>query len=115
MDFANLGLSEHIVKAVNDAGYTTPTPVQLAAIPAALAGKDLVVSSQTGSGKTAAFMLPSLQRLTTEPTIKARGPRVLVLTPTRELAVQVTDACKGSLFLMSAAVLRASNSAFFSI
>ena len=95
MDFANLGLSEHIVKAVNDAGYTTPTPVQLAAIPAALAGKDLVVSSQTGSGKTAAFMLPSLQRLTTEPTIKARGPRVLVLTPTRELAVQVTDACKG--------------------
>jgi superfamily II DNA/RNA helicase len=95
MDFASLGLSEHIVKAVNDAGYTDPDPVQLAAIPAALAGKDLVVSSQTGSGKTAAFMLPSLQRLTTEPTIKARGPRVLVLTPTRELAVQVTDACKG--------------------
>jgi superfamily II DNA/RNA helicase len=59
MDFASLGLSEHIVKAVNDAGYTDP-PVQQAAIPAALAGKDLVVSSQTGSGKTAAFMLPSL-------------------------------------------------------
>jgi len=95
MDFASLGLSEHIVKAVNDAGYTEPTPVQQAAIPAALAGKDLVVSSQTGSGKTAAFMLPSLQRLTVEPTLKARGPRVLVLTPTRELAVQVTDACKG--------------------
>ncbi len=95
MDFASLGLSEHIVKAVNEAGYTEPTPVQQAAIPAALAGKDLVVSSQTGSGKTAAFMLPSLQRLTVEPTLKARGPRVLVLTPTRELAVQVTDATKG--------------------
>jgi superfamily II DNA/RNA helicase len=59
MDFASLGLSENIVKAVADAGYTEPTAVQLAAIPAALAGKDLVVSSQTGSGKTAAFMLPS--------------------------------------------------------
>ncbi|HQA11869.1 DEAD/DEAH box helicase, partial [Zoogloea sp.] len=95
MDFASLGLSENIVKAVTEAGYTEPTAVQQAAIPAALAGKDLIVSSQTGSGKTAAFMLPSLQRLTLEPTIKARGPRVLVLTPTRELAVQVTDACKG--------------------
>ncbi len=94
MDFASLGLSENIVKAVNEAGYTDPTSVQQAAIPAALAGKDLVVSSQTGSGKTAAFMLPSLERLTTEPTIKARGPRVLVLTPTRELAVQVTEATK---------------------
>ena len=94
MDFASLGLSENIVKAVNEAGYTAPTSVQQAAIPAALAGKDLVVSSQTGSGKTAAFMLPSLERLTTEPTIKARGPRVLVLTPTRELAVQVTEATK---------------------
>ena len=94
MDFASLGLSEHIIKAVVEAGYTTPTPVQEAAIPAAIAGKDLVVSSQTGSGKTAAFMLPSLQRLTAEPTLKARGPRVLVLTPTRELAVQVTDATK---------------------
>ena len=95
MDFASLGLSENIVKAVTEAGYTEPTAVQQAAIPAALAGKDLIVSSQTGSGKTAAFMLPSLQRLTLEPTIKARGPRVLVLTPTRELAVQVTDACQG--------------------
>ena len=94
MDFASLGLSEHIVKAVNEAGYTEPTSVQQAAIPAALAGKDLVVSSQTGSGKTAAFMLPSLQRLTIESPLKARGPRVLVLTPTRELAVQVTDATK---------------------
>ena len=95
MDFASLGLSENIVKAVTDAGYTVPTAVQQAAIPAALAGKDLIVSSQTGSGKTAAFMLPSLERLIAEPTLKARGPRVLVLTPTRELAVQVTDACKG--------------------
>ncbi|HMV18493.1 MAG TPA: DEAD/DEAH box helicase, partial [Rhodocyclaceae bacterium] len=94
MDFSSLGLSEPIAQAVLEAGYTEPTPVQLAAIPAALAGKDLVVSSRTGSGKTAAFMLPSLQRLTAEPTIKARGPRVLVLTPTRELAVQVTDATK---------------------
>ncbi|HNE17009.1 MAG TPA: DEAD/DEAH box helicase, partial [Rhodocyclaceae bacterium] len=94
MDFSSLGLSEPIAQAVLEAGYTEPTSVQLAAIPAALAGKDLVVSSRTGSGKTAAFMLPSLQRLTAEPTIKARGPRVLVLTPTRELAVQVTDATK---------------------
>jgi superfamily II DNA/RNA helicase len=62
---------------------------QMQAIPAALTGRDLLVSSNTGSGKTAAFLLPSIQRLQAEPTIKGMGPRVLVLTPTRELALQV--------------------------
>ncbi|NTV11000.1 MAG: DEAD/DEAH box helicase [Zoogloea sp.] len=94
MAFATLGLNELILKAVQDTGYTTPTPVQQAAIPPALLGRDLVVSAQTGSGKTAAFMLPALQRLAVEPQSKIRGPRVLVLTPTRELAAQVTEACK---------------------
>ena len=65
MSFEALGLHASIVKAVTDAGYTKPTPVQEQAVPAAIAGKDLLVSSQTGSGKTAAFMLPSLTRLAT--------------------------------------------------
>ncbi|HJX57937.1 MAG TPA: DEAD/DEAH box helicase [Thiobacillus sp.] len=73
-------------------GYENATPVQQLAIPAALTGRDLLVSSHTGSGKTAAFMLPSIQRMLAEPTIKGMGPRVLVLTPTRELAQQVEKA-----------------------
>jgi superfamily II DNA/RNA helicase len=89
MSFSELGLDPLILKSVLAAGYETATPVQLKAIPAALTGRDLLVSSHTGSGKTAAFLLPSIQRLEAEPTVKSMGPRVLVLTPTRELAMQV--------------------------
>ena len=89
MSFSELGLDPLILKSVLAAGYEHATPVQLQAIPAALTGRDLLVSSNTGSGKTAAFLLPSIQRLQAEPTIKSMGPRVLVLTPTRELALQV--------------------------
>ncbi|EEG08794.1 DEAD/DEAH box helicase [Pseudogulbenkiania ferrooxidans] len=89
MHFADLGLAPAITSALDAAGYTTPTPVQAASIPAALAGHDLLVSAQTGSGKTAAFLLPSLQKLTERSTGSGQGPRILVLTPTRELAQQV--------------------------
>jgi superfamily II DNA/RNA helicase len=76
-------------------GYTTPTPVQREAIPAVLAGGDLLVSSQTGSGKTAAFVLPGLQRLRAVSRLPGHGPRMLVLAPTRELAMQVQKATHG--------------------
>jgi len=89
MSFSELGLDPLILKSVLAAGYETATPVQIQAIPAALTGRDLLVSSNTGSGKTAAFLLPSIQRLLVESTGKGIGPRVLVLTPTRELAMQV--------------------------
>ena len=92
MNFADLGLSPLIIKALHTAAYETPTAVQAQAIPAALTGADLLVSAQTGSGKTAAFMLPSLHRVTTPSTASGNGPRVLVLTPTRELAQQVQQA-----------------------
>ena len=92
MSFSELGLDPLILKSVLASGYENATPVQQLAIPAALTGRDLLVSSHTGSGKTAAFMLPSIQRLLAEPTIKGMGPRVLVLTPTRELAQQVEKA-----------------------
>ncbi len=114
MTFEVLGLHPAIVKAVADAGYTKPTPVQAMAIPAALNGADLLVSSQTGSGKTAAFMLPALHKFASETQtinaktpnqekqsarsrgerirFKAAQPKMLVLTPTRELALQVTTA-----------------------
>jgi superfamily II DNA/RNA helicase len=92
MTFDKLALHPSILKAIADSGYTTPTPIQSQAIPEALAGHDLMASAQTGTGKTAAFVLPSLQHLTAPATIQSRGPRVLVLTPTRELANQVTDA-----------------------
>jgi superfamily II DNA/RNA helicase len=92
MSFSELGLDPLILKSVLAAGYENATPVQTLAIPAALSGRDLLVSSHTGSGKTAAFLLPSIQRMLAEPTIKSMGPRVLVLTPTRELALQVEKA-----------------------
>jgi hypothetical protein len=81
MSFSELGLDPLILKSVLAAGYENATPVQMQAIPAALTGRDLLVSSHTGSGKTAAFLLPSIQRLQAEPTVKSMGPRVLVLTP----------------------------------
>lgn len=92
MTFAELGLAPKILKAVAECGFETPTPIQARAIPEALNGRDLMASAQTGTGKTAAFVLPSLQRLDVRSQLKGRGPRVLVLTPTRELAKQVTDA-----------------------
>lgn len=108
--FAALGLDAAILRALQEQNYTSPTPVQAQAIPAFLAGRDLLVSSQTGSGKTAAFMLPAIQRISERPAphrprtddikrIKGKRPRpapaqpsLLVLTPTRELALQVTEA-----------------------
>ncbi|CAN5511743.1 DEAD/DEAH box helicase [soil metagenome] len=88
--FKSLGLSEPILRGVVDAGYNTPTPIQLAAIPAALAGKDITGTAQTGTGKTAAFVLPMLERLAASPSTDRRRPvRALVVAPTRELALQV--------------------------
>ena len=92
--FAELNLNSSILKAVNACGYTTPTPIQAQAIPLAMAGRDLLATAQTGTGKTAAFVLPALQRLTVPSTMRGRGPRILILTPTRELANQVTDAIR---------------------
>ncbi len=92
MSFENLNLNAAILKAIAETGYTEPTPIQAQAIPEIMAGHDLMASSQTGSGKTAAFILPALNRLATPSTMPGKGPRVLVLTPTRELAQQVCDA-----------------------
>ncbi|SAI67283.1 ATP-dependent RNA helicase [Bordetella ansorpii] len=92
MSFAELGLAPTLLSALSDAGFTTPTSVQASAIPQALAGHDLMVSSQTGSGKTAAFMLPALHRIAQQPGNGGVGVQVLVLAPTRELALQVTEA-----------------------
>jgi superfamily II DNA/RNA helicase len=95
MSFSTLGLDSSLLDNLTRLGYAEPTPVQREAIPAALAGGDLLVSSQTGSGKTAAFVLAGLQRLRTPPTRAGKGPRMLVLTPTRELAMQVQKATHG--------------------
>ncbi len=119
MTFAEIGLHEALLKALTFSGYTEPTPVQAQAIPAAIEGRDLMVTSQTGSGKTAAFMLPALHRFAQQerpaftpaarrtpnqerqsarsrghdrPRFQPAQPKMLVLTPTRELALQVTTA-----------------------
>ncbi len=95
--FEALGLSEALVRAVTDLGYTQPTPIQLQAIPVVLAGGDLMAGAQTGTGKTAAFVLPILQRLSTATpgaTREHRAPRVLILAPTRELAAQVEESVR---------------------
>lgn len=115
--FAELGLNEQILTGVTTLGFSVPTPVQTAAIPAVLAGKDVVASAQTGTGKTAAFMLPTLQRIAVEKHDKAEKPddkrnaatkhtavnrntkrntypRALIITPTRELAAQIDDVAK---------------------
>lgn len=94
MPFTHLQLAPSILKAVNLCGYHGPTPIQEKAIPRALEGIDLIASAQTGTGKTAAFMLPALHRIASPSKGKGKGPRVLVLTPTRELANQVTDATR---------------------
>ncbi len=95
MSFSSLGLSDALLRAVADAGYTEPTPIQLQAIPAVLAGGDLLAGAQTGTGKTAGFVLPILQRLSAAPRAAGRAPiRVLILTPTRELAAQVEESVR---------------------
>jgi len=95
MGFSALGLDPSLLENLARLGYAEPTPVQREAVPAALAGGDLLVSSQTGSGKTAAFVLPGLQRLRKPAARAGKGPRMLVLTPTRELAAQVQKATHG--------------------
>jgi superfamily II DNA/RNA helicase len=90
--FADFNLDEQLLKALEQSGYKTPTPVQERAIPKVLEGHDLIVSAQTGTGKTAAFLLPILHCLKTPPVEKQNGPRLLVLVPTRELALQITTA-----------------------
>ncbi|HEU4952611.1 MAG TPA: DEAD/DEAH box helicase, partial [Holophagaceae bacterium] len=98
MSFDTLGLSAELLRAVQETGYTEPTPIQAQAIPAVLAGGDLLAGAQTGTGKTAAFILPILERLKphlSTSSSPARHPlRVLILTPTRELAAQVEEAAR---------------------
>ncbi len=94
MSFTDLQLIQPLLKALSECGYAEPTPVQQRAIPEALAGRDVLASAQTGTGKTAAFVLPALQRLATPCSTPKGAPRVLVLTPTRELAAQVTAAVR---------------------
>ena len=97
MSFESLGLIEPLLKAVAETGYTTPTPIQAQAIPAVLAGGDLLAGAQTGTGKTAGFTLPLLHKLSTSsvaPTTGKRPIRALILTPTRELAAQVEESVR---------------------
>lgn len=89
MSFSTLGLSEPILKAVADLAYAEPTSIQQKAIPVILSGKDLIAAAQTGTGKTASFVLPLLEKLNTERKLRGKRIRALILTPTRELAVQV--------------------------
>ncbi|HBO21737.1 MAG TPA: ATP-dependent RNA helicase RhlE [Providencia sp.] len=94
-NFSDLALNEEILLAINELGYESPTPIQQQAIPAVLAGKDLLASAQTGTGKTAGFTLPILQKLIETPRGNNRRPvRALILTPTRELAAQVAENVK---------------------
>ena len=92
--FADLNLDSAILRAIEESGYTNPTAIQAQAIPVITEGNDLMASAQTGTGKTAAFMLPALNLLATPHALKSRGPRILVLVPTRELAAQVNEAAR---------------------
>ncbi|HEY5799778.1 MAG TPA: DEAD/DEAH box helicase, partial [Burkholderiaceae bacterium] len=114
MSFSSLGLSDAIVRAVTESGYTQPTPIQLQAIPAVLNGGDLLAGAQTGTGKTAGFTLPILQRLSSDAKGAAltsntsqRAIRALILTPTRELAAQVEESVKtyGKYLKLNSAVI----------
>ena len=91
MLFSSLGLSDPLLRAIEEKGYTKPSPIQLEAIPAVLSGKDIMAAAQTGTGKTAGFTLPLLQRLDGGVKVKPNHIRALVLTPTRELAAQVAE------------------------
>src|SRR5271170_7605273 len=88
LNFADLNLSGPLLQAIESSGYTTATPIQARAIPLLLAGRDVLGQAQTGTGKTAAFAVPLLQRID----LAEKRPQVLVLTPTRELAIQVAEA-----------------------
>ncbi|WP_308616676.1 DEAD/DEAH box helicase, partial [uncultured Enorma sp.] len=101
--FEDLGLSDEVLAAVRDMGYETPTPVQAATIPEVLAGRDVLAAAQTGTGKTAAFLLPVMSTLAHVVPLgsarerrraRGRGPAMLIVTPTRELAQQIEDVCK---------------------
>ena len=95
MSFDSLGLSAELLRAIHEQGYSKPTPIQLQAIPVILNGQDILAGAQTGTGKTAGFTLPLLQRLAENPVSNSRRPiRALVLTPTRELAAQVGESVK---------------------
>ena len=94
MSFASFGFRPQIAAGINRLGYVTPTPIQEKAIAPVLAGKDIMGLAETGTGKTAAFVLPALQRLHSPAEGSGRGPRMLILTPTRELAAQVTEATR---------------------
>jgi len=94
LSFEHLMLDSSLTAAIQKLGFTAPTEIQNQAIPLALAGRDLMASAQTGTGKTAAFVLPALHRLINNPALPGHGPRVLVLTPTRELATQVSEAIR---------------------
>ena len=91
MNFNDLGLEPELLSAIAAHGYSTPTPIQAGAIPPVLAGRDLLAGAQTGTGKTAAFVLPLLQLLEAA---AGRAPRVLVLAPTRELAAQILESIR---------------------
>ena len=91
MSFSNLGLSNPITQAIAEQGYSQPTPIQKQAIPVVLAGKDLLATAQTGTGKTAAFVLPILELFNQPRKLRGKRIRALILTPTRELAVQVAN------------------------
>ncbi|MGB2131721.1 MAG: DEAD/DEAH box helicase, partial [Marinobacterium sp.] len=91
MSFASLGLSDAILKAISEQGYDAPSPIQQQAIPAVLEGRDVMAAAQTGTGKTAGFTLPMLERLSKGERAGANQARVLILTPTRELAAQVAE------------------------
>jgi len=107
MTFAELGLSQTLLKAIAEQGYETPSPIQLQAIPEVLKGVDIMAAAQTGTGKTASFTLPLLQRLSSGPRPKANQVRALVLTPTRELAAQVGESVEqyGKYHAMRSAVV----------
>ena len=94
MSFSDLGLKPELLRAVADKGYDTPSPIQMQAIPAVLAGRDVLAGAQTGTGKTAGFILPILQRLAADAAPSRRAPRALVLAPTRELAAQVAQSAR---------------------
>ena len=91
MKFSQMGLSAPLLKAIADKGYDTPTPIQAQAISAVLKGKDVMAAAQTGTGKTAAFVLPVLHCLSKGRAVQYNQARVLILTPTRELAAQVNE------------------------
>lgn len=107
MSFSSLGLSEPLLRAIREQGYTTPFPIQIQAIPAVLSGKDVMAAAQTGTGKTAGYTLPLLQRLSTGHRVRSNHIRSLILVPTRELAMQVAEelAMYGEFISISSAVV----------